>query len=100
MSREKIGIGLVMSARSLKKKSQTNWQKVDSLGDDLVDTSDIGPLSKDFFKHAELSMRSLKKLRHTANAPTKPDCNIFGDVAVFIDDLRERVPGEPASLCQ
>ncbi len=50
-----------MSARSLKRKSQTNWEKVDSPSDDQVDTSDIGPLDKDFFKHAELSMRPPKK---------------------------------------
>ena len=50
-----------MSAKPLKRKSQTNWEKVDNLTDEQVDTSDIGPLDEDFFKHAELSMRAPKK---------------------------------------
>ncbi len=50
-----------MSAKSLKRKSQTNWEKVDNLADDQIDTSDIGPLDEDFFKHVELSIRPPKK---------------------------------------
>jgi uncharacterized protein (DUF4415 family) len=34
---------------------------VDSLADDRIDTSDIGPLDENFFKHAELQMRPAKK---------------------------------------
>ncbi len=50
-----------MSAKPLKRKSRTNWERVDNLSDEKIDTSDIGPLDEDFFKHAELSMRTPKK---------------------------------------
>lgn len=50
-----------MRENSLKKKSQTDWDKVDQLSDDEIDTSDIEPLGEDFFKHAELQMPIRKK---------------------------------------
>ena len=50
-----------MSAKSLKRKSQTNWERVDNLTDDEIDPSDIGPLDEDFFKHAELIIPPPKK---------------------------------------
>ena len=50
-----------MSAKPLKRKSKTNWERVDNLTDKQVDTSDIGPLDEDFFRHTALSMRAPKK---------------------------------------
>jgi len=50
-----------MKENSLKKKSQTDWNKVDGLSDSEIDTSDIQPLEEDFFKHAELQMPIRKK---------------------------------------
>ncbi|GMR17931.1 MAG: BrnA antitoxin family protein [Gammaproteobacteria bacterium] len=50
-----------MNAKSLKKKSQTDWDKVDDLSDKEIDTSDIPLLDKEFFKNAELHMPTRKK---------------------------------------
>ena len=50
-----------MSAKSLKRKSQTNWEKVDNLSDKEIDTSDIGQLDEKFFKDMEISLRPPKK---------------------------------------
>ena len=50
-----------MSAKSLKRKSQTHWEKVDNLSDKEIDTSDIGQLDEEFFKDAEISLRPPKK---------------------------------------
>jgi uncharacterized protein (DUF4415 family) len=50
-----------MSAKSLKRKSQTNWEKVDNLSNHEIDTSDIGPLDEKFFKDTEISLRPPKK---------------------------------------
>ncbi len=50
-----------MSAKSLQRKSQTNWEKVDNLTDEQIDTSDIDPLDEAFFKHAEVRIRPPKK---------------------------------------
>lgn len=36
----------------LKKKSETDWDRIDRMTDDEIDTSDIPPLTEAFFKHA------------------------------------------------
>jgi len=39
---------------SSKKRSKTNWTRVDALSDKAIDYSDIPELKKDFFKSATL----------------------------------------------
>jgi uncharacterized protein (DUF4415 family) len=34
--------------------SKTNWAKIDAMTDDDIDTSDISPLTDDFFSQAKL----------------------------------------------
>src|SRR6185295_175215 len=41
-----------MSVRNLKKKSETDWDRVDRMTDDEIDTSDIPPLDDAFFERA------------------------------------------------
>ncbi len=41
-----------MSASSSKKRSQTNWKKIDSLPDSKIDYSDIPALGDEFFRRA------------------------------------------------
>src|SRR6267142_2594527 len=41
-----------MSVRDLKKKSETDWARVDRMTDDEIDTSDIPPLDDAFFEQA------------------------------------------------
>jgi hypothetical protein len=41
-----------MNARDLKKKSETDWARVDRMTDDEIDTSDIPPLDEAFFERA------------------------------------------------
>jgi hypothetical protein len=36
--------------------SRTNWAKIDVMTDDDIDTSDISPLTEEFFAEAELWM--------------------------------------------
>jgi hypothetical protein len=42
-----------MSVRNLKKKSETDWARIDRMTDDEIDTSDIPPLDDAFFKSAK-----------------------------------------------
>lgn len=42
-----------MSVRNLKKKSRTDWARIDKMTDDEIDTSDIPPLDDAFFKSAK-----------------------------------------------
>ena len=43
-----------MNASSMKKSSETDWERVDAQTDDMIDTSDIPELSDDFFARANL----------------------------------------------
>lgn len=43
-----------MSARSTKRRSRTNWERVDSITDRQIDYSDIPPLDSAFFREAIL----------------------------------------------
>jgi len=50
-----------MSAKISNKKSRTDWNKVDSMTDSDIDTSDIPSLDSEFFRNAKLRMPSPKK---------------------------------------
>jgi uncharacterized protein (DUF4415 family) len=41
-----------MNASSSKKRSQTNWKRIDSLPDSKIDYSDVPALDDGFFRHA------------------------------------------------
>ena len=45
-----------MSASDLESTSETNWERIDRMTDDEIDTSDIPPLDAAFFANAELRM--------------------------------------------
>jgi hypothetical protein len=49
-----------MNVRDLKKKSETDWARVDRMTDDEIDTSDIPPLDDAFFERA---IRVLPRVR-------------------------------------
>ena len=43
-----------MSEKNLDRSSNTNWERIDQMSDEEVDTSDIPPLDDAFFASAEL----------------------------------------------
>jgi uncharacterized protein (DUF4415 family) len=43
-----------VNKKNTKKKSQTDWEKVDSITDDDINFSDIPELDNDFFKNAKI----------------------------------------------
>lgn len=45
-----------MSENDMSNTSKTNWARIDAMTDEDVDTSDIPPLTEDFFTKAELRM--------------------------------------------
>jgi len=45
-----------MSGSSLNKPSETDWKRIDEMGDGEIDTSDIPPLDESFFAKAKLRM--------------------------------------------
>jgi hypothetical protein len=38
--------------------SRTNWDRIDAMSDDEIDTSDIAPLTDEFFSKAKLRIPS------------------------------------------
>jgi uncharacterized protein (DUF4415 family) len=45
-----------MSVSDLKNSSETNWERIDRISDDEIDTSDIPPLADTFFSTAKLRL--------------------------------------------
>lgn len=45
-----------MSDKPILNTSQTDWERIDALSDEDIDTSDIAPLSDTFFKRAKLRL--------------------------------------------
>ncbi|MFN8490231.1 MAG: BrnA antitoxin family protein [Caldilineaceae bacterium] len=43
-----------MSELTITAPSETDWQRVDAMSDDEIDTSDIPPLGEEFFKKAKV----------------------------------------------
>ena len=43
-----------MSDKPMTNISRTDWERIDTMSDEDIDTSDIPPLTKDFFKRAKL----------------------------------------------
>ena len=51
-----------MSEKDLKKKSGTDWAKLESMTDEEIDYSDIPPLDDAFFAEGELRLPKTKDL--------------------------------------
>ena len=45
-----------MNASNMKKASETDWARIDAMTDEMIDTSDIPPLSEEFFARATWRM--------------------------------------------
>ena len=43
-----------MNADTMNNTSQTDWERIDAMGDEDIDTSDIPPLTADFWANAKL----------------------------------------------
>lgn len=48
-----------MNADAMKNISRTDWARIDAMSDEDIDTSDIPPLSDEFFAKAQLRMPKL-----------------------------------------
>ena len=45
-----------MNADAMNNNSRTDWARIDAMSDEDIDTSDIPPLSEEFFTEAQLRM--------------------------------------------
>jgi len=51
-----------MNEKRLKKRSRTDWDRLNSMTDEEIDYSDIPPLDEEFFRTGELCMPKAKPL--------------------------------------
>lgn len=49
-----------MSAKDMKRPSRTDWNRIDSLKDEEIDTSEARSLDESFFAEAEIRMPTAK----------------------------------------
>ncbi|MBS1250013.1 MAG: hypothetical protein MAG431_01602 [Chloroflexi bacterium] len=49
-----------MNGNDTKKTSHTDWERVDAMSDEDIDTSDIPPLEEEFFANAEIRLPKKK----------------------------------------
>ena len=49
-----------MSGKVMKGLSRTDWDRIDAMTDEEIDTTDIPPLDEEFFANAELRMPQAK----------------------------------------
>ncbi|MBP5975651.1 BrnA antitoxin family protein [Brasilonema sp. CT11] len=63
--------------------SRTDWSRIDAMTDDDIDTSDIPPLSDEFFAKAKLRLpsSSLKKVTIRVDAETLAWFQLQGEAA-------------------
>jgi uncharacterized protein (DUF4415 family) len=47
-----------MKGKIMSNTSRTDWDRIDAMSDDEIDTSDIPPLTDEFFSNAKLRMPS------------------------------------------
>jgi uncharacterized protein (DUF4415 family) len=45
-----------MNANAMNNTSKTDWARIDAMSDEDIDTSDIPPLSENFFARSQLKM--------------------------------------------
>jgi uncharacterized protein (DUF4415 family) len=45
-----------MNDTHMNKPSETDWARIDAMADEEIDTSDIPPLTEEFFKRAKVRM--------------------------------------------
>jgi uncharacterized protein (DUF4415 family) len=72
-----------MSERNLKKPSETDWARIDSMTDEEIDTSDIPPLDDEFFAAAQWRMPERK---------TTVTLSVDDDVLKWFEAQGGRVP--------
>ncbi len=75
-----------MSAAETKPTSETNWDRIDQMSDEDIDTSDIPPLTDDFFKRAKL-----RKIRQAVPVTVQIDPEVLAWFKAQGEDYERRM---------
>jgi hypothetical protein len=59
-----------MSKETTTGASRSDWERVDQMGDEAIDTSDIPPLGESFFREARLRLPTRQVDRRPDNSET------------------------------
>ncbi len=69
-----------MNGNIMNNTSKTDWARIDAMKDEDIDTSDIPPLSEDFFAKAELKM---------PKSPTKIEVEVDNETLAWFQSQGE-----------
>ncbi|HEU5014067.1 MAG TPA: BrnA antitoxin family protein [Roseiflexaceae bacterium] len=75
-----------MSDKPMTNTSQSDWERVDAMEDEDIDTSDIPPLTDAFFKRAKLRMP-----RQRVTATLQIDADVLDWFKAQGDDYEQRL---------
>ena len=62
-----------MNDSSTRNTSATNWERIDAMTDEEIDTSDVPPLGEDFFARATLRMPRAERAPVSVHLTVDPD---------------------------
>jgi uncharacterized protein (DUF4415 family) len=75
-----------MSEKPINKPLGTDWARVDAMTDDEIDTSDIPPLTEEFFKRAQVRMP-----KQTVTLTVQIDSDLLDWFKAQGDDYEQRM---------
>ena len=75
-----------MSDKPMNKPSETDWARIDAMTDEEIDTSDILPLTEDFFKRAKVRMP-----RHMVAVTVQVDPDVLAWFKAQGEDYEQRM---------
>ena len=75
-----------MSDKRMNKPSETDWARIDAMTDDEIDTSDIPPLTEEFFKRATVRLP-----RHTVTVTIRVDPDVLAWFKAQGEDCEQRM---------
>jgi len=75
-----------MNEQHMNKISTTDWARIDAMTDDDIDTSDIPPLTDEFFKRASVRMP-----KQVATMTVQVDADVLNWFKALGDQYEQRV---------
>lgn len=75
-----------MSDKDMNKREETDWERIDAMSDEMIDTSDIPPLTESFFERA-----TLRKPKYPISVTLKLDPEVLAWFKTQGDEYEQRI---------
>ena len=88
-----------MNAANMNNFSETNWERIDAMTEEDIDTSDIPPLDDSFFATAQLRMpRSSTPKGAHFNTETLTSAQAFSAMVQFLEQYYDRAHSDDVAV--